>query len=140
MFRPDPRVGDRQRACSSKDCQCRRRARTQADWRSRNASYQADYRLKKRATKAAAAERGEKADDRPITPPPPLRLAPELTSFPWDHARTELGFAGAELMATLALTLVRLVKDMRDAQDAKDERLAEKPFPMRDCAPAGRDP
>lgn len=129
MFRPDPRVGDRQRACAEEHCQRQRRAQTQTSWRSRNRSYQAYYRLQKRAADAVASERGEQA-----APPPPLRLPPDLTTFPWDLAKTALGFAGADLLAMLAILLVRVVNEV------KDERLGEKPLAMQVCAPTGRDP
>ncbi len=129
MFRPDPRVGDRQRACGKEHCQRRRRAQTQTSWRSRNPAYQASYRLQKRAADSVAAERGEQA-----SPPAPLRLPPDLTTFPWDVAETVLGFAGADLLAILAILLVRLVNEV------KDERLGEKPLSMHGYAPTGRDP
>ena|SRR5260370_18966359 len=38
-FRPDSRVGVRQRACHAPECQTARRQKTQASWRSRNAGY-----------------------------------------------------------------------------------------------------
>lgn len=129
MFRPDPRVGERQRACAEEHCQRQRRAQTQRSWRSRNRSYQACYRLQKRAANAVAAERGE-----PSSPVPALRLPPGLTTFPWDLAKTALGFTGADLLAMLAILLVRLVNE------EKDERLGEKPLSMQVYAPTGRDP
>ncbi len=137
MFRPDPRVGDRQYACGEERCQQQRRAKTQSSWRSRNPSYQSAYRLKRRSVEAAAAaaERGGKgAGERPVDPPATLRLPRDLTSFPWDLAEAELGFAGADLLAMLAMLVVRLVKDV------KDQRLVEKPLPMQVYAATGRDP
>ncbi len=136
-FRPDPRVGDRQYACGEERCQQQRRAKTQASWRSRNPSYQSGYRLKRRsatATAATAARGGKRADDRPVNPPSLLRLPPDLRPFPWDLAETELGFAGADLLAHLAMLVVRLVKDV------KDQRLVEKPLSMQVYAATGRDP
>ncbi len=136
-FRPDPRVGDRQYACGEERCQQQRRAKTQASWRSRNPSYQSGYRLKRRsaeATAAAASCGGMGAGDRPVDSPPPQRLPPDLRIFPWDLAETELGFAGADLLANLAMLVVRLVKDV------KDQRLVEKPLSMQDYIATGRDP
>ena len=124
MFRPDPRVGDRQHACNRERCQQQRRAKTQASWRSRNPSYQSGYRLKKRSAATAA---GRKASA------PSLRPPPELALFPWDVAKTEFGFARADLVAYLALLVVRLVKD------AKDQRLAEKRLSMQVYGATGRD-
>ena len=137
MFRPDPRVGDRQYACGEERCQQQRRAKTQASWRSRNPSYQSGYRLKRRsanATAAAAARGGKRVGDRPVDPPSPLRLPPDLTPFPWDLAETELGFAGADLLANLAMLVVRLVKAV------KDQRLVEKPLSKRVYVASERDP
>ena len=78
MFRPDPRVGDRQYACGKERCQKQRRVKTQASWRSRNPSYQSGYRLKRRsatATAVAVERGGKKAGDRLVEPVPPLRAA-----------------------------------------------------------------
>jgi hypothetical protein len=85
--------------------------------------------LQKRAADAVAAESGEQ-----VAPPPPLRLPPDLTTFPWDLAKSALGFAGADLLAILAILLVRLVNEV------KDERLGEKPLALQVYAPTGRDP
>jgi len=126
-FRPDPRVGERQRACGDAHCQRQRRAQSQASWRSRNPSYQKSYRTQRRAALAEAAERGE------TDPPPPLRLPAELTAFPWDLAKVTLGFAGAEILTLLAVLTVRLVHEV------KDERLAERPLLKGTYASEGRD-
>jgi hypothetical protein len=137
MFHPDPRIGDRQRACGEECCQRQRRARTQSSWRSRNPSYQTAYRLEKRAATAAdvATQRAAKrAGDRALDPPPALRLPAVLAAFPWDFAAAKLGFAGADLLATLALLMVRLIHAV------KDERWAETPLSIAVCEPAGRDP
>jgi len=45
-----------------------------------------------------------------------------------------LGFAGADLLATLAMLVVRLVKEV------KDQRLVERPLSMPVYGPTGRDP
>lgn len=132
MYRPDPRVGERQRACRDTHCQRQRRAQTQASWRSCNPSYQRSYRTQKRAARAEDAERGETG--RPLAPPPPLRLPPELTAFPWDLAKATFGFTGAEILTLLGVLMVRLVNEV------KDERLAEKPLPKEIYASSGRDP
>lgn len=134
MFRPDPRVGERQRACHDAHCQRQRRAQTQASWRFRNPSYQKSYRTERRAARAEDAERkSERVEGRPVAPPPPLRLPPELTAFPWDLAKATLGFTGAELLTLLAVLMVRLVNEV------KDERFAEKPLRKGIYGPSGRD-
>lgn len=74
-------------------------------------------------TAAAAAERGGERDGDPARDPPaPLRVPASLASFPWDFAYAELGFAGADLLASLALLLVRVVNVV------KDEKMAERPL------------
>ena len=128
MFRPDPRVGERQRACGVPACQRQRRAQSQARWRSNNPAYQKSYRTRQRAARAEAAEHGA------TTPPPSLRLPPELASFPWDLAEAAFGFTGGEILTLLALLLVRLVHEV------KDERFAETSLPKGTYGPSGRDP
>jgi len=128
MFRPDPRVGERQRACGDTHCQGQRRAQTQGSWRSRNPSYQRSYRTQRRAARAEAADRGETG------PPPALRLPAELTAFPWDLAKVTFGFLGAEILTLLAVLTVRLVNEV------KDERLVETPLLKGSYPSTGRDP
>lgn len=75
--------------------------------------------------RAAAAVEGKKrmgegSRDPPL-PPPALRLPSALASFPWDLAQAKLGFAETDLLATLALLMVRLVNAV------KDERTREPP-------------
>jgi hypothetical protein len=47
-FRPDPRVGVRQRACRKVECQAARRRQTQAAWRARNPDYFIARRIQER--------------------------------------------------------------------------------------------
>lgn len=79
-------------------------------------------------TAAVAAERGgeregDPARDPPACPPAPLRVPAVLAPFPWDFAYAKLGFAGADLLASLALLLVRVVHVV------KDEKMAERSLP-----------
>lgn len=118
-------------------CQRQRRAATQASWRFRNPSYQSGYRLKRRSVRAGTSttQGGEsRSVERPVEPPPRLRLPRDLRAYPWDLAAAELGFAGADLLALLAMLVVRRVKAV------KDQKLVEKPLSMPVYAPTGRDP
>src|SRR5580704_5541091 len=90
-FRPDPRVGDRQRACSTADCQTKRRGRQQAEWRARNPEYDSARRL--------AAKAGPPQPDPPVMPPPLKRL-------PWDVAQTQFGVQGTEFLGQFGRLLV----------------------------------
>ena len=137
LFRPDPRVGDRQYACGARGCQAERRVQNQASWRSRNPSYPVSYRLKKRSAQAAevASERaGSRAVACRIEPPSNRPWPVALKTFPWDLAEETFGWLGADLLALLALRLA-----CRDVW-VKVQREAERPLSMGIYAPAGRDP
>ncbi len=96
-FRPDPRVGLRQRACGAPDCQAVRRVETQKSWRERNADYFIARRIQ---------ERGKQDQ-----PPEPLRLPPPLSGLPWDIAQDEFGVKGADFIGILGTVLLRAAQD-----------------------------
>src|ERR1017187_2517444 len=75
-FRPDARVGVRQRACTKPECQTARRLKTQASWRNRNQGYAIAWRLDRRATQAQQ-------------PPEALRLPKPLNQLPWEFAKDQ---------------------------------------------------
>ena len=50
-FKPHPRAGDRQRACSSPECQRERHRRSCLAWHVRNPGYDRDTRLRQRVHK-----------------------------------------------------------------------------------------
>jgi len=91
-FRPDHRVGSRQRACSKPECQSLRRRKKQAEWRPRNPDYFRGRRIQARA----ASEQ----------PPEPLRLPPPLNQLPWDIAQSEFGVQGADFIGVMGALLV----------------------------------
>ena len=97
-FRPDPRVGDRQHACSKPDCQTARRQKTQASWRHRNPDYPIIHRLDQRASQ-------------PKPGPEPLNLPAPLNKLPWDVAKDQFGTQGADLIGLMGALLVRTAKD-----------------------------
>jgi hypothetical protein len=96
-FRPDPRVGLRQRACGQPDCQAARRVQTQKSWRARNPDYFIARRIE---------ERGN-----PDQPPEPLRLPPPLSRLPWDIAQDEFGVKGADFIGIFGTVLLRAAQD-----------------------------
>ena len=96
-FRPDPRVGARQRACRKPECQVARRKQTQARWRAANASYATAYRMQLRH----AAK----------PPPEPLRVPAPLNRLPWDLAKDELGGKGADFIGVVSTLLLHTAKD-----------------------------
>jgi hypothetical protein len=100
-FRPDPRVGGRQRACRKPDCQAVRRKKTQAAWRARNPDYFMARRIQARG---ALARR-----------PEPLRLAAPLAQLPWDLAQDQFGVQGADFIGVLGTLLLRAAQDQCQA-------------------------
>ena len=112
-FRPDSRVGERQRACGRESCQRQRRRETQARWRAGNPTYQKSYRLKRRAAVARSARAGElESDGTPVEAPEPLWVPAVLRSIPWQEAQSELGAVTTDLVAMVALLLWRTRKDL----------------------------
>ena len=98
-FYPDPRVGDRQRACGKSECQAARRQKTQASWRGQNPSYATTYRIDQRHPPEAfpACE--------------PLRVPAPLNQLPWDLAKDQFGAKGADFIGVACRLLLRAAKD-----------------------------
>jgi len=96
-FRPNPRVGDRQRACGKRECQTARRQRTQANWRNRNPGDAIAWRIDRRAT-------------RPETPEA-LRLPAPLNQLPWNFAKDQFGPQGTDFIGVMGALIVRTAKD-----------------------------
>ena len=109
-FRPDPRVGSRQRACGNPECQAARRVQTQRNWRESRPDYFTARRIR---------ERGEQ--DRP---PEPLRLPPPLSRLPWDIAQDEFGVQGADFIGVLGTVLLRVAQDQFTGYSADNTGLA----------------
>lgn len=95
-FRPDVRVGDRQRACGRPDCQKARRQKTQAGWRARNPGYATAHRITQRNQDKAAE---------------PVRTPPPLNRLPWNLAKDQFGGQGADFIGVLGTLLLRTAKD-----------------------------
>jgi hypothetical protein len=95
-FYPDPRVGNRQRACANAACQASRRQKTQAGWRRQNAGYGVAYRIDQRHRQSE---------------PEPLRVPAPLNKLPWDLAKDEFGGKGADFIGVACTLLLRAAKD-----------------------------
>src|SRR5712691_2878822 len=95
-FRPDVRVGKRQRACGKTECQTARRRKTQASWRGRNPDYAIAYRMDQRAAQ---------------TEPEPMRLPAPLNQLPWDLVKDQFGAKGVDFIGVMGALLVRTAKD-----------------------------
>lgn len=109
-FRPDPRVGTRQRACGQADCQAARRLQTQASWRARNADYFIARRLQARKTLARAPE--------------PLRLPAPLSRLPWDLAQDQFGVQGADFLGVMGTVLLHAAQDQFKAYPLDSKQVA----------------
>jgi hypothetical protein len=96
-FRPDPRVGERQRACDQPECQTARRRKTQASWRRRNPDYAIAWRLDRRQAQTEEPE--------------PLRLPPPLPQLPWGLAKDQFGAQGADFLGVMGTLILRAAKD-----------------------------
>jgi len=110
-FRPDPRVGSRQRACGNPECQAARRVQTQRNWRESRPDYFTARRIR---------ERGEQ--DRP---PEPLRLPPPLSRLPWDIAQDQFGVQGTDFIGILSTVLLRATQDQFMAYSTDNKGLAD---------------
>jgi hypothetical protein len=97
-FRPDARVGVRQRACTKPECQAARRQKTQASWRNRNRGYAIAWRFDRRAAQAQQ-------------PPEPLRLPAPLNQLPWEFAKDQFGSQGADFIGVMGALILRTTKD-----------------------------
>lgn len=119
LFRSDRRVGARQRSCSRRECQQKRRRETQVRWRERNPDYFVDRRLRLRAAEARAAEASASPAGRAAESarrPAPLAVPAELRRIPWDLAQDEIGVQATDFLAVVACLLVRIAKDQRPGQ------------------------
>jgi hypothetical protein len=91
-FRPDPRVGSRQRTCGQADCQTTQRKKKQAAWRRRNPDYFRARRIQVRSTLSPSSEPG--------------RLPPPLNQLPWDLAQEKFGVQGADFLGAMGKVLL----------------------------------
>ena len=123
-YRPDRRIGSRQRACGKPECRGKWRAKTQAAWRSRQPDYFIDRRLRQRSIAARdAAEAAEKRHEvvregkvpesatTEVRRPPPLRLPGALGRLPWDLAQDEIGVQTTDWIKLVAKVVLAMAKD-----------------------------
>jgi hypothetical protein len=107
-FRPDVRVGSRQRTCGCAECQDALRKKNQAFWRARNPDYFTARRMQMRA----AAERR----------PEPLQLSFPLINLPWDIAQEEFGVKGADFIGIMGKLLLQTAKSELTGQVVDSNR------------------
>ena len=96
-FRPDVRIGSRQRTCGRPECQAALRKKTQASWRSCNPGYALAWRIQFRS------------ESKP--PPKSIHLPTPLSKLPWDVAQEEFGIKGAAFVGIMGGLMLRSIKD-----------------------------
>jgi hypothetical protein len=93
-FRPDPRVGERQRTCGSAPCRPAWHRRSCRDWRRRNPDYDRDDRLRRRL----------QAQTQPVGSDP-------LAQLNWDVARDVIGLQVTVVVEETGRLLVSWAQD-----------------------------
>ncbi len=124
-FWPHPRVGARQRACSKPECQKKRRAETQEEWRRKNPDYWKTRRLQQRSAEAKAATQqtakrlrngGPLVDSQsPVRAPPVARVPEEFEALPWAFAYAEFGVAATDFLVLMLKVVLQHVQDQIEA-------------------------
>jgi hypothetical protein len=104
-FYPHPRVGDRQRTCSSPACQKKRQQKNVADWHRLHPDYAVKHRMRKRELKQ---KRGESVD--------PLELPSPLEQLPWEEAQKQFGTQGADFIGHFGRLLLESAKKQMRTQ------------------------
>lgn len=110
LFRPDPRVGSKQKACSAEECQRRRHAAAHASWRERNpdcyrgrgvkhSTYREDVKKGRRVPTTRPARERREQDAISLQAVTPQRLDATLPTPGEQDAKSPqvlllLGFAG----------------------------------------------
>jgi hypothetical protein len=101
-FRPNVRVGGRQRTCGRPECKKALRKKNQAAWRARNPDYFTAWRIQ---TRTAAEQE-----------PKPPRFSSPLTNLPWDIAQEEFGTKGTNFIGAMGKLLLRSAKSQLSRQ------------------------
>jgi hypothetical protein len=105
-FRPDSRIGSRQRACRNPDCQKSRRKKKQKAWREKHPDYFNARRILDRSKQDRAPE--------------PLRLGPPLNQLPWDIAQSQFGVQGADFIGIFGRVLLAAAQSQFEAYVTDD--------------------
>jgi len=115
-FRPNVRVGGRQRTCGRAECQKALRKLDLADWRRHNPDYFIAWRIRARG--------------QPKQPPEPLRLPAPLSGLPWDIAQDEFGTKGADFLGVMGSVVLRVAKNQFNREVVESTRDAERLAPL----------
>lgn len=99
-FFPNPRVGDRQKACDDQACRKEQRRRTQAKWRARHPDYELGRQLDQRE-KLNEEQRQDCA----------ARFGAHFARLPWDRAQDAFGTKGADFIGVFGRVLLGHCQD-----------------------------
>jgi hypothetical protein len=98
-FQPHPRAGERQRTCSSPDCQRERHRRSCATWRRRHPDYDREDRLRRR-----------------LQVPEQATASAPLRGIDWSAARDAVGLQVAVVIEETGQVLHNWARDAVSAQ------------------------
>ncbi len=96
-FRPNVRVGSRQRTCGRPECQQALRQKSMSAWRKRNPDYFIGWRIQARCKSEHVAKT--------------KRLPHPLSNLPWDIAREEFGPKGADFIDAMGKVVLQSAKN-----------------------------
>jgi hypothetical protein len=118
-FRPNVRVGSRQRTCGRPECQRALRQRSLSAWRMRNRDYFIAWRIQARCNSEHAAET--------------KRLPYPLSNLPWDIAREEFSPKGADFIGAMGAVLLQVAKNQLRSQvvDSTRDGATLSPAPVK---------
>ena len=133
VFTPHPRAGDRQKTCSSAECQRERHRRNCEDWHHRNEGYD---RARRATAQLATARRESRLARRGSPAPNPV------SEIPWDVVRDSVGLEAQGVMREIGQFLVEWVRDaVKREMDTLREELARIGSPaLRDAFAARGSP
>lgn len=130
LFRPDPRVGARQKTCGKPACQRARHAEQQRLWRQANPDYFTDRRLRQRQRQAelAKAELARSSAEGPasVRAPPAPELPAPWRRIPWDLVQADLGVLTADVLALVIRLVLEHITSRPDAALAGPTRLDQR--------------
>lgn len=107
-FRPNVRVGSRQRTCGRPECQKALRQKSMSAWRKRNPDYFIGWRIQARCNSEHAAKT--------------KRLPHPLSNLPWDIARDEFGAKGADFVGVMGAVVLQAAKNQLRGQVVDSNR------------------
>lgn len=113
-FRPNPRLGDRQKTCGAAECQRQWHAIKCAEWNRKNRPYFQEIYLRRRLESLAAGPGEPHPPSQPPAPAPPLQCA--LLDYPRGVVQEVIGAQQLVVIEYLVRLLARGVQEAIRAQ------------------------